>query len=85
MNTVTSTGMLPFDAVEDMNKIIDLSANIPEKLKPVLKKNATNDILTTEIQTNIRNNDNNEIIRDKLKSYKKYIDPQKYKTLFPYH
>jgi hypothetical protein len=67
--------------VEDMNKIIDLSANIPEKLKPVLKKNATNDILTTEIQTNIRNNDNNEIIRDKLKSYKKYIDPQKYKTL----
>jgi hypothetical protein len=53
MNTVTSTGMLPFDAVEDMNKIIDLSANIPEKLKPVLKKNATNDILTTEIQTNI--------------------------------
>jgi hypothetical protein len=53
-----------------MNKIIDLSANIPEKLKPVLKKNATNDILTTEIQTNIRNNDNNEIIRDKLKSYR---------------
>jgi hypothetical protein len=51
------------------------------RLKPVLKKNATNDILTTEIQTNIRNNDNNEIIRDKLKSYKKYIDPQKYKTL----
>jgi hypothetical protein len=42
MNTVTSTGVLPFDAVEDMNKIIDLSANIPEKLKPVLKKNATN-------------------------------------------
>jgi hypothetical protein len=41
--------MLPFDAVEDMNKIIDLRANIPEKLKPVLKKNATNDILTTEI------------------------------------
>jgi hypothetical protein len=45
-----------------MNKIIDLSANIPEKLKPVLKKNATNDILTTEIQTNIRNNDNNELV-----------------------
>ena len=81
MNTTTTTGVLPFDAIEDMNKIIDLSANIPNELKPTLKKNATNDILTTEIQTNIRNNDNIEIIRDKLKSYKSYIDPQKYKTL----
>jgi hypothetical protein len=32
MHTITSSGVLPFDAVEDMNKIIALSANIPERI-----------------------------------------------------
>jgi hypothetical protein len=40
------SGALPFNAVEDMNRIIDLSLNIPNELKEALKKNATNDILT---------------------------------------
>jgi hypothetical protein len=81
MNTTMASGALPFNAVEDMNRIIDLSLNIPNELKGALKKNATNDILTTEIQTSIRNDDDVEGIKEKLKTYKKYIDPQKYKTL----
>jgi hypothetical protein len=68
------SGVLPFNAVEDMNRIIDLSLNIPNELKGALKKNATNDILTTEIQTSIRNDDDVEGIKEKLKTYKKYID-----------
>jgi hypothetical protein len=47
MNTTMTTGVLPFNAVEDMSKIVDLSLNIPNELKGALKKNAINDILTT--------------------------------------
>ena len=81
MNTTMTTGVLPFNAVEDMSKIVDLSLNIPNELKGALKKNAINDILTTEIQTSIRNNEDTQEIKNKLKGYKSYIDPQKYKTL----
>jgi hypothetical protein len=41
MNTTMDSGVLPFNAVEDMNRIIDLSLNIPNELKGALKKNAT--------------------------------------------
>jgi hypothetical protein len=51
MNTTMTTGVLPFNAVEDMSKIVDLSLNIPNELKGALKKNAINDILTTEIDS----------------------------------
>jgi hypothetical protein len=39
--------------VEDMNRIIDLSVNIPNVAKPLLKKNAINEIYTEDIKTRI--------------------------------
>jgi hypothetical protein len=49
-----------------MSKIVDLSLNIPNELKGALKKNAINDILTTEIQTSIMNNEDTQEIKNSL-------------------
>jgi hypothetical protein len=58
------------ELIVSMSKIVDLSLNIPNELKGALKKNAINDILTTEIQTSIRNNEDTQEIKNKLKGYK---------------
>jgi len=81
MNQVTDTGIVPKNAVKDLRSIINLSDNIPQALKAALKKNAINDLRTTEIKAGIQSEQNVEELRDKLKSYKKSIESGQYKSL----
>jgi hypothetical protein len=81
MNQVTDTGIVPKNSLKDIRSIINLSDNIPQVLKAELKKNAINDLRTTEIQAGIQSEQNVEELRDKLKSYKKSIESGQYKSL----
>ncbi len=81
MNQVTDTGIVPKNTLKDIRSIINLSDNIPQVLKAELKKNAINDLRTTEIQAGIQSEQNVEELRDKLKSYKKSIESGQYKSL----
>jgi hypothetical protein len=46
----------------DIKKIIDLSENIPNTLKPALKKNAINEIYIEDVRTKMANGANAEDI-----------------------
>jgi hypothetical protein len=62
--------MIKTGAVDDIRKIIDLSQNIPNALKPALKKNAINEIYIEDVRTQMSNGANAEDITNTLESYR---------------
>ena len=79
--SIQEDGFIKTGAIDDVKKIVDLSVNIPNTLKPAIKKNAINEIYIEDIKTQIDNNANAKDITDRLESYKGKIDPAKYRTL----
>jgi hypothetical protein len=61
--------------------LIEFLNYIPNVAKPLLKKNAINEIYTEDIKTQIDNRANAKDITDKLESYKGKIDPKQYHRL----
>jgi polyhydroxyalkanoate synthesis regulator phasin len=81
LTTIQQDGFIKTGAVSDIKKIIDLSENIPNTLKPALKKNAINEIYIEDVRTKMANGANAEDITNTLESYRGKIDPAKYRTL----
>jgi hypothetical protein len=49
--SIQQDGFIKTGAVDDVKKIVDLSVNIPNTLKPAIKKNAINEIYIEDIKT----------------------------------
>jgi hypothetical protein len=79
--SIQQDGFIKTGAIDDVKRIIDLSVNIPDVAKPLLKKNAINEIYTEDIKTQINNRANVKDITDKLESYKGKIYPDEYHRL----